>query len=71
MVGFNSFAFQVGAFAAGLVFSSPENNSENFKESEWDTTFNVNTKGVFLCCQVGPQSAQLVFIRARARLKRK
>lgn len=27
--------------------------AEDTGEGEWDATFAVNTKGVFLCCQVG------------------
>ena len=27
--------------------------AEDTTEEDWDMTFNVNTKGVFLCCQVG------------------
>ena len=34
---------------AGVNFN---NAAEDTPESEWDTTFAVNTKGVFLCCQV-------------------
>jgi NAD(P)-dependent dehydrogenase (short-subunit alcohol dehydrogenase family) len=26
--------------------------AEETGEAEWDATFDVNTKGVFLCCQV-------------------
>ena len=28
------------------------NAAEDTPEHEWDLTFNVNTKGLFLCCQV-------------------
>lgn len=27
--------------------------AEETAESDWDDTFAINTKGVFLCCQVG------------------
>jgi hypothetical protein len=27
--------------------------AEETAEVDWETTFNINTKGVFLCCQVG------------------
>ena len=27
--------------------------AEDTTEEDWDMTFDVNTKGVFLCCQVG------------------
>ena len=30
------------------------NAAEDTPESEWDLTFNVNTKGLFLCCQACP-----------------
>lgn len=30
------------------------NAAEDTPEHEWDLTFNVNTKGLFLCCQVPP-----------------
>jgi|SRR6056297_391863 len=33
---------------AGIITIS---KVENLKESEWDATLDVNTKGVFLCCQ--------------------
>jgi hypothetical protein len=36
---------------AGINFN---NAAEDTPESEWDMTFNLNTKGVFLCCQVLP-----------------
>lgn len=26
--------------------------AEDCKEEDWDLTFDLNTKGVFLCCQV-------------------
>ena len=35
---------------AGINFN---NAAENTPEGEWDMTFNLNTKGLFLCCQVG------------------
>ncbi len=28
--------------------------AEDTTEQDWDLTFDVNTKGVFLCCQVQP-----------------
>ena len=31
--------------------------AEDTTEEDWDMTFDVNTKGVFLCCQVGKQQA--------------
>lgn len=34
---------------AGVNFNGP---AEEITEEQWDTTFNVNTKGVFYCCQV-------------------
>ena len=34
---------------AGINFNS---DAESTPEEQWDKTFNVNTKGVFLCCQV-------------------
>lgn len=33
------------------------NAAEDTPESEWDTTFAVNTRGVFMCCQVKGLSA--------------
>ncbi len=33
---------------AGL---NKNNAAEDTPEDEWDATFNLNTKGVFLCCQ--------------------
>lgn len=27
--------------------------AEETEEGDWDATFAINTKGVFLCCQVG------------------
>lgn len=30
------------------------NAAEDTPEEEWDMTFDLNTKGVFLCCQVSP-----------------
>lgn len=33
--------------------------AEDTAEDEWEATFAVNTKGVFLCCQVSPQSSQV------------
>lgn len=38
---------------AGINFN---NAAEDTPENEWDMTFNLNTKGLFLCCQV-PHSA--------------
>lgn len=35
---------------AGINFN---NAAEDTPEKEWDLTFNLNTKGLFLCCQVG------------------
>lgn len=34
---------------AGVNFN---NSAEDTPEKEWDLTFNLNTKGLFLCCQV-------------------
>ena len=34
---------------AGINFN---NAAEDTAEGEWDMTFNLNTKGLFLCCQV-------------------
>ena len=34
---------------AGINFN---NAAEDTPENEWDLTFNLNTKGLFLCCQV-------------------
>lgn len=34
---------------AGVNFN---NAAEDTPEKEWDLTFNLNTKGLFLCCQV-------------------
>ena len=31
--------------------------AEDTPEHEWDLTFSVNTKGLFLCCQVTPAAA--------------
>lgn len=31
------------------------NAAEDTPESEWDLTFSVNTKGLFLCCQACPR----------------
>lgn len=36
---------------AGINFN---NAAEDTPECEWDMTFNLNTKGLFLCCQVNP-----------------
>ena len=33
------------------------NAAEDTPEHEWDLTFSVNTKGLFLCCQVPPAVA--------------
>jgi NAD(P)-dependent dehydrogenase (short-subunit alcohol dehydrogenase family) len=38
-----------GTAAAGINRNSA---AEDTPEGEWDATFAVNTKGVFLCCQV-------------------
>ena len=38
---------------AGINFN---NAAEDTPESEWDMTFNLNTKGLFLCCQVLPRA---------------
>ena len=35
---------------AGINFN---NAAEDTPEGEWDLTFNLNTKGLFLCCQAG------------------
>ena len=39
---------------AGINFN---NAAEDTPEGEWDMTFNLNTKGLFLCCQVGCRPA--------------
>jgi NAD(P)-dependent dehydrogenase (short-subunit alcohol dehydrogenase family) len=31
--------------------------AEETAESDWDATFDINTKGVFLCCQVRPTNS--------------
>lgn len=42
-------ALDIAVNNAGVNFN---NAAEDTPESEWDTTFNLNTKGLFLCCQV-------------------
>ena len=32
--------------------------AEDTSEADWDATFGVNTKGLFLCCQVGTCTPQ-------------
>ena len=44
-------ALDIAVNNAGVNFN---NAAEDTPESEWDTTFNLNTKGLFLCCQVAP-----------------
>ena len=34
--------------------------AEDTSEADWDATFGVNTKGLFLCCQVGRAPALLL-----------
>ncbi len=36
-------------FPAGINKNSA---AEDTEEQDWDATFSINTKGVFLCCQV-------------------
>lgn len=42
---------------AGINFN---NAAEDTPESEWDMTFNLNTKGLFLCCQVTSSATSIV-----------
>ncbi len=42
-------ALDIAVNNAGVNFN---NAAEDTPESEWDTTFSLNTKGLFLCCQV-------------------
>ena len=42
-------ALDIAVNNAGINFN---NAAEETPESEWDMTFNLNTKGLFLCCQV-------------------
>lgn len=39
-----------GVWLAGINKNSA---AEDTDEADWDATFAINTKGVFLCCQVG------------------
>ena len=39
----------IGVNNAGM---NKNNAAEDTSEEEWDATFELNTKGVFLCCQV-------------------
>ncbi|CAL8463601.1 g3135 [Coccomyxa elongata] len=41
-------ALDIAVNNAGVNFN---NAAEDTPESEWDTTFSLNTKGLFLCCQ--------------------
>ena len=45
-------ALDIAVNNAGVNFN---NAAEDTPESEWDTTFSLNTKGLFLCCQVRTQ----------------
>lgn len=43
-------SIDVGVFNAGIITIA---RLEDMTEDEWDRTLEVNTKGVFLCCQEG------------------
>ena len=45
---------------AGINFN---NAAEDTPEGEWDMTFNLNTKGLFLCCQAGCWPACLALLQ--------
>ena len=36
---------------AGIVYSTPENKSEDVPQTQWERTMAVNLNGVFYCCQ--------------------
>ena len=41
---------QIAVNNAGILENSA---AEDTTEEDWDRVFDINTKGVFLCCQVG------------------